>query len=74
MANERRRRERRRQERRQFPSAALDVTRLEHENLYDVVEEVLRTLQRVEFQLIGHGRRLEALERDIESMVKRKGA
>lgn len=59
--------ERRKAERRQIldrraPGAAVDVMRIEHENLYDEVGEVLRMLRRMEGELHEVSRRLVRLE------------
>lgn len=70
MARERRVRERRDGDRRS-PSTALDVTRLEHENLYGQVEEVLRALRRIELELQAQGERLEIVEREVEALALR---
>lgn len=51
------------------PSAALDVTRLEHENLYSEVEEILRTLRRIEGTLDLQRERIETVERDLETLL-----
>lgn len=50
------------------------MTRLEHENLYGQVEEILRTLLRIERELEWHARRLSSIEGDLEATVKQKGA
>lgn len=55
-----------------MPSALIDVTRLEHENLYGQVEEVLRTLHRIELELRAQRGRIEALERDFETLLLRQ--
>jgi hypothetical protein len=52
MATDRRFGERRlREDRRKAPSATLDVSRLEHENLYQQVMENVRSLRRIEREL-----------------------
>jgi hypothetical protein len=58
VADERRRQERRTKERRKPPSASIDVTRLEHENLYEQVEQILRSLRRIEHELRELDRRV----------------
>ena len=60
MAVERRSQERRSGERRSFPSETADVTRLEHENLYEQVEEILRMLRRMEAELRELDRRVRS--------------
>jgi len=54
----------------------VDVTRLEHENLYGQVEEVLRSLRRIEHELHGNRERIGVLERDLEILILKseKGA
>ena len=47
----------------------MDVTRLEHENLYEQVEEVLRSLRRIETELHIHRERLDALEHDAQILL-----
>jgi hypothetical protein len=42
--------------------SALDVSRVEHENLFRQVDEVLRRITRMELELCEHDARLEALE------------
>ena len=41
----------------------MDVSRLEHENLFRQVDEVLRRVKRIELELLNHDGRLGALER-----------
>jgi len=48
----------------------VDVTRLEHENLYGQVEEVLRCLRRIESELHGQRERLDTLEHDVHVLLK----
>jgi hypothetical protein len=74
VATQRRRTERRRHQRRAPAGGLVDVTRLEHENLYGQVEEILRTLLRIERELEWHARRLSSIEGDLEATVKQKGA
>lgn len=70
---ERRTRERRNVERRQKPpSIAFDVTRLEHENLCQQVDEVLRMLRRIEAELQRQQQRIERIEMLVE--VRRETA
>jgi hypothetical protein len=47
---------------RRLTGSALDVSRVEHENLFRQVDEVLRRIARMELELCQHGARLEALE------------
>ena len=53
--------ERRHRDRRASPSRRMDVTRLEHENLCDQVDDMLRTLRRLENELREQDRRIAAL-------------
>ncbi len=62
--------ERRRTERRRAPSTAVDVTRLEHENLCGQIDEVIRSLHRIEGQLHSQEDRIAVLERDIGALVR----
>jgi hypothetical protein len=63
VANERRRRNERRQgERRHFPGESIDVTRVEHENLFHVVEQLLQKLRVLERELRDHRDRLDQIE------------
>ena len=48
---------------------SVDVTRLEHENLYDQVEGMLRSLRRIEDELQETRQRIGALERDLEKLI-----
>ncbi|HZR23942.1 MAG TPA: hypothetical protein VFA59_10170 [Vicinamibacterales bacterium] len=54
----------------------MDVTRLEHENLYGQVEEVLRSVRRIEHELHMNRERIAELERDLEVLLMKaqKGA
>ena len=47
----------------------MDVTRLEHENLYGQVEEVLRYLRRIETELHVQRERLDTLEHDVQTLL-----
>jgi hypothetical protein len=47
---------------RRLTGSALDVSRLEHENLFRQVDEVLRRITRMELELREQEARLEALE------------
>jgi hypothetical protein len=47
---------------RRITGSALDVSRLEHENLFRQVDEVLRRIARIELQLHHLDARLEALK------------
>jgi hypothetical protein len=47
---------------RRLTGSALDVSRVEHENLFRQVDEVLRRITRIERELCEQGARLEALE------------
>ena len=59
-------------DRRTSPSATVDVTRLEHENLYGEVAEILRTLRRMEGQLSEQRDRIQMMERDLEAFAVRQ--
>ena len=58
---------------RRHPSECVDVTRLEHENLYGQVEEILRRLRRLETDLHNVGDRLRIVERDLAAVVSPQG-
>jgi hypothetical protein len=62
VATERREHDRRRKERRKPPSSSIDVTRIEHENLYGQVEQILRSLRRIENELRALDRRVKPAE------------
>jgi hypothetical protein len=63
VANERRLRpERRQRERRHFPGEALDVTRVEHENLFHVVEQLIQKVRILERDVRDHRDRLDNIE------------
>jgi hypothetical protein len=47
---------------RRITGNAMDVSRIEHENLFRQVDEVLRRITRIELQLHQHDARLESLE------------
>ena len=68
-------RERRVRERRESPDSGRDVTRVEQENLYGQVEDILSTLRRIEIALHDQRARLRHLEafldRPIDSQRKR---
>lgn len=51
----------------------VDVTRIEHENLFNQVAEIARTMRRIELELLGQRDRIDAIERDIESLLKQPG-
>jgi len=59
---ERRRALRRRNDDRRAAGAAVDVTRIEHENLYDQGGQILRTLQRIDGELRELAARVRRLE------------
>lgn len=55
-------------ERRQKPAGySIDVTRLEHENLCQQVDEVLRMLRRIEAELQRQQQRIERIEALIDT-------
>jgi hypothetical protein len=76
VSTERRVADRRYGDRRSTPGASMDVSRIEHENLYRQVEEVMRILQRIEKELEGNRRRIETVERDVQAILltQSKGA
>ncbi len=45
----------------------MDVSRIEHENLFRQVDEVLRRITRIELELRQHDARLEAIENVVGS-------
>jgi hypothetical protein len=47
---------------RRLTGSEMDVSRLEHENLFRQVDEVLRRIARIELELHHHEARIEALE------------
>ena len=66
-------RERRERERRTSPLSAVDVTRIEHENLYGQVTELLRLVRRMEAEVENQRLRLERLESTPEGLTARRG-
>ena len=50
-----------------------DVTRLEHENLYGQVGEILRSLRRVESELYSQRDRIARLEADLTARDRTRG-
>jgi len=63
VANERGRpNERRQGERRHSPGESIDVTRVEHENLFHFVEQLLQKLRVLERDLRDHRDRLDEIE------------
>jgi hypothetical protein len=46
----------------QQPSQQIDVTRIEHENLCGQVNEILRILRRLEFDVHAQGDRIATIE------------
>lgn len=52
---------------RQRPGQALDVTRLEHENLCGQVDEMIRMVRRIETELRRLGDRVARLETSVQS-------
>jgi hypothetical protein len=68
----RRQRERRHGDQRTTSGAAIDVTRIEHENLCGQVEEFLRIVQRVENDLRRVHERLRRLESDAGLTARSK--
>jgi hypothetical protein len=63
-ASERRSKSNRRSGRdRRDPSGSIDVTRIEHENLYAQVEKLLLSLHRIERKLHDHETRMANIEK-----------
>ncbi len=59
---------------RRTSGSAVDVSRLEHENLFRQVDEVLRRLSRLELEMSTHQSRIETLEkvaRDVLAQQRR---
>jgi len=54
--------DRRRVQRRVLPSRRLDVTRIEHENLCDQMDEVVRLMRRLEAEIRAQSQRIGQLE------------
>jgi hypothetical protein len=71
---ERRRGERRNGDRRATPGTTLDVSRLEHENLCHQVDEILRSIRRMETELYGMNERLRHVESNLQSIVRGQSA
>jgi hypothetical protein len=69
---ERRLADRRHVDRRRLPSTSADVTRLEHENLYGQVEELVRLMRRVEGELHDQRDRIVRIETAIETLSQRR--
>ena len=59
-------------DRRRMPGSAIDVMRVEHENLYGQVEEILRAVRRLESDFIAQRQRIERMEEDLEGLVRRQ--
>ena len=62
--------DRRKDERRAPPSTSVDVTRLEHENLYGQVELMLQNMRRFESELDNHLSRIKRLEEEMDALVR----
>ena len=60
--NDRRHVQRRTRQDRRTAGSALDVTRLEHENLFSQVEEILRAIRRIEGDIARLAQRLDRAE------------
>lgn len=54
--------ERRRFGERRLTGSEVDVSRVEHENLYRQVDQVLRRVKRIELELAQHHAKIDALE------------
>jgi hypothetical protein len=52
--------------------SAMDVARLEHENLFRQVDEVMRRIARIELELHHHDARIESLERASDDASTRR--
>lgn len=62
--------ERRNRERRgDAPGSYIDVTRVEHENLYRQVEEILRMLRRMEAELNDLREQIQRVEGDLDALT-----
>jgi hypothetical protein len=48
----------------------VDVTRLEHENLYGQVEAILRNMRRFESELDNHLNRIKRLEEEMDALAR----
>jgi negative regulator of sigma E activity len=59
----------RRQRERRTAGATVDVTRIEHENLYGQVAEVLRMLRGIETELQRQRERIAMVERDLQTLT-----
>lgn len=59
-------------DRRQPPSESRDVTRLEHENLYGQVEQIVRNMRRFEAELDNHLNRIKRLEDEMNALLRRR--
>ena len=57
---------------RRLTGSAMDVSRLEHENLFRQVDEVLRRVARMELELHQHDARIEALENASAGLSQRQ--
>ena len=52
-----------------MPGTSVDVTRLEHENLCRQIDDLLRTVQRIEQELSRQRSCIESLERDVATVI-----
>lgn len=52
---------------RRHPTGAMDVTRIEHENLYAQVEKLLLSLRRMERKLHDHEARIANIEKQAKT-------
>jgi phage shock protein A len=55
---------------RRTSGSAVDVSRLEHENLFRQVDEVLRRVSRLELEMNTHQARIEALEKFARDVLR----
>ena len=55
-----------------LPSRRLDVSRMEHENLCRQIDELIRTLQRVEIGLNLQTQRIDQLDTDFRVLMRER--
>ena len=53
--------------------SATDVSRVEHENLYRQVHDILRRVEKIELEIHAHNARLEGLEKTSADTTRRSG-
>ena len=57
-----------------LPSRRLDVSRMEHENLCRQIDELIRTLQRIEIGLNQQTQRIDQLDTDFRVLLRDRPA